>query len=91
VNEENTVTEWCPHCEAEVRMEWNVDRDGFVAYCPHCGNLLLLCDECRHNGPEGESLECSHVRCQRHKKEFVLKLKELGLKVPKRFPKGAFV
>lgn len=85
------VVECCPHCDYEVTMEWDVDTDGFVAYCPHCGNLLLLCDECRHNGPEGELLECSHDRCQRHKKEFILKLKELGMPVPKRFPKGAFV
>ena len=42
------VTELCPHCEKEISLIWNTDRDGFKAYCPHCGNTLMLCDECLH-------------------------------------------
>lgn len=42
------VAEVCPYCNAEVTMTWNTDVDGFKAFCPHCGERLMLCDECRH-------------------------------------------
>ena len=34
--EEHTeeVTEWCPHCETEVTLQWDIARDGYKAYCP---------------------------------------------------------
>lgn len=41
---EYIVTEVCPHCEAEVEMRWNVAADGYKAFCPHCGNRLMLND-----------------------------------------------
>lgn len=43
-----TVTEWCANCESEVEMTWNTDVDGFKAFCPSCGAVLMLCDECKH-------------------------------------------
>lgn len=43
-----TVTECCPHCQSEIEMRWNTDTDGFKAFCPVCGNRLMLCDECSH-------------------------------------------
>jgi len=43
------VTEWCGNCENEVEIHgWDTDRDGFQAFCPHCGKPLMLCDECNH-------------------------------------------
>lgn len=42
------VTEMCPHCESEVEMRWDTDKLGFKAFCPVCGERLMLCDECRH-------------------------------------------
>ncbi len=48
-----TVTEFCPHCENEIEMRWDTDRLGYKAFCPVCGNRLMLCDECRHGGPDG--------------------------------------
>ena len=42
------VTEVCPHCESENTIVWNVDIEGYVAYCPRCGNKMMLCDECLH-------------------------------------------
>ena len=50
-NEQLTVTEVCPHCESEITMEWNVKTLGYKAYCPVCGNRLMLCDECQHGEP----------------------------------------
>ena len=46
--EEHTeeVTEWCPHCETEVTLQWDIARDGYKAFCPYCGNRLMLCAYC---------------------------------------------
>ena len=50
------VTEFCPHCENEIEMRWDTDRLGYKAFCPVCGNRLMLCDECRHSGPDGRPI-----------------------------------
>lgn len=42
------VTEPCPHCGHEIEMRWDTDTLGFQAFCPVCGQRLMLCDECRH-------------------------------------------
>lgn len=58
---EYIVTEVCPHCEAEVEMRWNVAADGYKAFCPHCGNRLMLCDECRQaDETDGRPHVCDH-------------------------------
>lgn len=49
-----SVTEVCPSCEREVTLEWNIEQDGFKAFCPYCGERLMLCDECRHCDGEGD-------------------------------------
>lgn len=36
------VTEVCPHCESEVEMRWNTDTMGFKAFCPVCGERLII-------------------------------------------------
>ena len=46
----NQVAEMCPHCENEVLMDWDVEKNGYQAYCPYCGKRLMLCDECIHAG-----------------------------------------
>lgn len=48
-----TVVEWCPHCETEIEMRWDVKKMGYQAYCPVCGEILMLCDECKHRGEDG--------------------------------------
>lgn len=47
------VTEWCPHCESEITMTWDVESMGYKAFCSVCGERLMLCDECQHSGPDG--------------------------------------
>lgn len=47
------VTEYCPHCENEIEMRWDTDARGFRAFCPVCGERLMLCDECLHTGGSG--------------------------------------
>ena len=43
------VTEYCPHCETEIEMSWDVRVLGYKAYCPVCGQRLMLCDACQHD------------------------------------------
>lgn len=42
------VVEYCSECETENEFRWDVNAEGFKAYCPHCGAVLMLCDECVH-------------------------------------------
>lgn len=48
--ETKTVTETCSECEKEIELRWDVNSDGFKAFCPHCGARLMLCDACTHRG-----------------------------------------
>lgn len=41
-------TEWCANCDNESTIIWDIRKDGFRAYCPHCGEELTLCDACMH-------------------------------------------
>lgn len=43
------VVELCPSCGNEVKMYWDVREDGYKAYCPYCGERLMLCDECKRS------------------------------------------
>lgn len=61
-----TVTEVCPHCESEIEMRWDTDKMGFKAYCPVCGNRLMLCDECRHAETPGPCDYDSALDCCQH-------------------------
>ena len=60
------VTEWCAHCESEIKMRWDTDTMGFQAFCPVCGNRLMLCDECRHTDePSPCDYDGKSDRCHR--------------------------
>ncbi len=48
------VEEECPHCGERVEMIWPVEDYGYKAFCPYCGNRLMLCDECERNCESGE-------------------------------------
>ena len=52
------IIEFCPHCETEVEMMWDIEKDGYKAFCPYCGNKLMLCDECMHDQNTGEFIDC---------------------------------
>jgi len=43
------VAEWCGECDSENCFIWNVERDGYETVCLHCGEKLMLCDECFHS------------------------------------------
>lgn len=40
--------EVCPECGAENEIRWDINADGFEAFCPHCGAKMMLCDACSH-------------------------------------------
>lgn len=44
------VTEMCPSCGREVTIIWDTERDGYKAYCPYCGEWLMLCSACHDDG-----------------------------------------
>ena len=46
LDETDEVTEFCPECDREITLSWNVKEDGLKAFCPHCGNVLMLCAYC---------------------------------------------
>lgn len=62
------VTEQCPHCDEEVTIIWDVREYGYKAYCPVCGEKLMLCSECQSgkNPPicnyYSETDSCRHDR-----------------------------
>ena len=40
------AVEVCPFCDQEnVYPNWDVNKQGYVARCQHCGKLIMLCDE----------------------------------------------
>jgi tRNA G26 N,N-dimethylase Trm1 len=57
-----TAVEYCPNCETEVEMRWDVKSSGYKAFCPHCGERLMLCDECMHPQDEDETPHCDYDR-----------------------------
>lgn len=55
------AVEVCPHCVSEnVFPNWDVQKQGYVAKCQHCGEEIMLCDECLH----ADDNECR--RCDWH-------------------------
>ncbi|MCM1237284.1 MAG: hypothetical protein NC489_45020 [Ruminococcus flavefaciens] len=59
LDEDHTVAEWCQNCGYEIQMIWDTATMGYKAYCPVCGNTLMLCDECQHS----EDSFCDYDSC----------------------------
>ena len=56
------VVEVCPHCDEEIVMMWDVEKDGYQAVCPKCEKELMLCDECMHSDDnEGQACNWSEA------------------------------
>lgn len=60
------VVEQCPHCDAYTVMEWDVREYGHKAFCPHCGNVMLLCDECSHEITDENPQGLLYFECDWH-------------------------
>lgn len=61
------VCEVCPECGAENVITWDVEKDGYVAYCPHCGSKMMLCDECIHSDDAPICDWCAEKGCCRER------------------------
>ena len=70
------VSELCPECDTEVTMSWDVDTDGYAAFCPYCGATLMLCSVCHDREHEEGSCYCDWnddtQRCGKTPKEKAL-------------------
>lgn len=53
------VTEMCSNCMNENTLEWDTEKEGYKAYCPHCGEKMMLCDECTH-ASDNEGGQCDY-------------------------------
>lgn len=42
----NEVTEYCPQCDREIAVLWDVEHDGYQIFCPNCGETIMLCSMC---------------------------------------------
>ena len=70
-SEDQVVIEFCPECENEIEMKWDVSRLGYKAFCPICGSRLMLCDRCQHDKNDkylGDCDYCSDTDQCRHNK-----------------------
>lgn len=66
-----TIVEYCPECENEIEMKWDINRLGYKAFCPICGNRLMLCDACQHDENDeylGDCDYCSDIDQCKHNK-----------------------
>lgn len=43
------AVEVCPHCMGENTVPDWAPSDGYRVNCSHCGESILLCDECMHS------------------------------------------
>lgn len=57
VPDNHEVTEVCPNCDNEITMIWNVAERGLKAFCPVCGNRLMLCSECPATTERGSACD----------------------------------
>lgn len=62
--------EVCPHCDGEITIQWDVEKDGYQISCPYCGNKIMLCDACKHSddNPEQKCDWCEQYNCFRKPK-----------------------
>lgn len=57
----NDVVEMCPHCNYEVSLNWDHEKDGLQIFCPYCGETIMLCSMCdRENGCDWSEEGCRY-------------------------------
>lgn len=65
-NEYYEAIEVCPFCMNENTYPmWDVAVSGFKAVCQHCGEEIMLCDECQHTEDEdGDVCNCDWCKTE---------------------------
>lgn len=61
------ATEMCPHCQNEVTVQWNVEKDGYELYCPYCGFPVMLCSMC--DARDGKVCDWEEIKGCKHSDE----------------------
>ena len=61
------VTEMCPHCQNEVTVQWDVEKDGYELYCPYCGFPIMLCSMC--DARDGKVCDWEEIKGCKHSDE----------------------
>lgn len=52
------AVECCPWCGCDnIFDNYDVQASGYVVQCQHCGEPIMLCDECRH-ADDNPDMEC---------------------------------
>lgn len=49
-----TAFEVCSRCGKEIALNWDVNEDGYNAFCPYCGEKIVMCGACQSNNGDGE-------------------------------------
>lgn len=50
IPDNKVITECCPSCGSEITMKWDISERGYKAFCPVCGERLMLCVKCLYDG-----------------------------------------
>ncbi len=64
IPDNKVVTECCPNCGSEIIMEWDVSERGYKAFCPVCGERLMLCGECLYDGGDRCDFDSKSDTCK---------------------------
>lgn len=55
------IVEMCPNCGNEVAVWWDMQKDGYQIFCPHCGKPMMLCSMCDRSPCDwAEEKGCKH-------------------------------
>lgn len=54
------IWEYCPNCETEIGLLWDLKMLGYKAFCPSCGERLMLCDACQHRSDDRFLDDCNY-------------------------------
>ncbi len=54
------IWEYCPNCETEIGLLWDLEMLGYKAFCPSCGERLMLCDACQHRSDDRFLDDCNY-------------------------------
>lgn len=65
---ETFIVECCSLCNTENEIRWDVETEDYEAFCPHCGQPMLICSEClRAEDNELQKCDWSDGKCFRCK------------------------
>lgn len=67
MNDDIEIIEPCPHCENEVVLHWDVEKDGYEVYCPYCGFPMMLCSMC--DARDGSVCDWEEIKGCKHSNE----------------------